>query len=213
VPNSEVPRIELNTDGTINLEVTVSGFDAGTPIEISGSVSQENGAVATFYSIQQMPQNGPVHVVRVSAVPPNHFATGFPITVVARAAQVWITALEAETGSGALQSRVVSEPLQAAWNVNSANWAVTWPGQNSPAPWPSQSAQQSWPATSLIHHGTWWDRVKGDALDEVMGGRSGHPFGPGAVQLPRGPNGRRKVRAGRADQCRTGPLALSGLRT
>ncbi len=171
MPFSEVPRVELNQDGTINLVVTVSGFAAGTPIELSGHVSQENGAVATFCSVQEMPQNGPLSVPRLSAVPPNNFEAGFAITVVARAALVWITALEADRDSGALQSRVLSDPLQAAWKVNNAQWAVSWPGQESPADWASQSAQQSPSATTLIRHGTWWDRVKGDPLDAVMGGR------------------------------------------
>jgi hypothetical protein len=167
MPNSEVPRIELNQDGTLNLVVNVYGFDPGTPIEISGQVTQDNGAVATFYNVQPMPQSGPVLVPRLSAVPDKKFAAGFPITVVARAAQVWITALEADNDSAALQSRVVSNPLQAAWKGNDAQWAVSWPGQNAPAVWEPQSA----PKTNLIPHGTWWDRRKDDPLDEVMGGR------------------------------------------
>src|ERR1700734_2617996 len=171
MPNSEVPRIELNQDGTINLVVDVSGFDPGTPIEISGQVTQENGAVATFYNVQPMPQSGSVLVPRLSAVPDKSFVAGFPVTVVARAAQVWITSLEADTGSAALQSRVVSNPLQAAWKGNGASWAVSWPGQNAPAVWQTQSAAQSSSApaaqpssgpssessaeTNLIPHGTW----------------------------------------------------------
>src|SRR5215472_11367113 len=99
MPNSEVPRVELNHDGTINLEVAVYGFAPGTPIEISGHVTQDNGAVATFNSVQEMPASGPVPVTRVSAVPPNTFVAGFPITVVARAAQVWITALAPVAGA------------------------------------------------------------------------------------------------------------------
>lgn len=170
MPYSQVPRIELNQDGTINLLVNVSGFDPGTPIEISGQATQDNGAVATFYSVQKMPPSGPLYVARLSAVPPNNFAAGFPITVVARAAQVWITALEADTDSGALQGRVFPDPLQAAWKENTAQWAVSWPGQEAPAVWQSQPAQPSPPATTLIRHGTWRDRGKHDPLDAVMEG-------------------------------------------
>src|SRR6516225_10071000 len=50
-PHSAVSRVELNHDDTINLVVNVYGFDAGTPIEISGQATQTNGAVATFYSV------------------------------------------------------------------------------------------------------------------------------------------------------------------
>lgn len=133
MPNSEVPRVELNHDGTVNLVVNVYGFDPGTPIEISGHVIQENGAIAPFYSVQEMPQSGSIIVARLPAVPPSNFAAGFPITVIARAAQVWITSLEADTGTGALQSSVFSDPLQAAWISDNRNWAVSRPAFDVPA--------------------------------------------------------------------------------
>ena len=168
MPNSAVSRIELNQDGTINLMVDVYGFDPGAPVEISGQATQENGAVATFYSVQKMPPSGPVPITHLSVVPPNTFTAGFPITVVARAAQVWITTLGEDADS--LGSRVVSTPLQAAWKENDAQWAVSWPGQESAVPWQSQSAQQSPPATTLIRRGTGRDQAKRDPLDAVMEG-------------------------------------------
>jgi len=181
MPNSAVPRITLNQDGTITLHVAVYNFDEGTPIEISGQATQANGAVATFYSVQEMPAGGEkgveLQLPPVAAVPPNTFVAGFPITVVARAAVAWITTLEADLGSGDpggsgnSQGRAVSGTLTAAWKENNANWAVAWTGQTSPAVWQSQAAQQSPPATTLIHHGTWWDRVKRDPLDVAMEGR------------------------------------------
>lgn len=54
--NSEVPRIELGPDGsTLTLYVRVDGFAPGTPVEISGYATQDNGAIVTFYDIQQTP--------------------------------------------------------------------------------------------------------------------------------------------------------------
>jgi hypothetical protein len=54
--NSEVPRIELSPDGsTLTLYVRVDGFAPGTPVEISGYATQDNGAIVTFYDIQQIP--------------------------------------------------------------------------------------------------------------------------------------------------------------
>jgi len=54
--NSEVPRIELSPDGsTLTLYVKVDGFAPGTPVEISGYATQDNGAIVTFYDIQQIP--------------------------------------------------------------------------------------------------------------------------------------------------------------
>src|SRR6516165_1016177 len=105
MPNSEVPRVELKPDGTINLEVNVYGFGAGTPIEISGQATQTNGAVATFYSVQEMPANSGIGatliVESISPVPPKKFVEGFTITVIARAAEAWITTLEEDTNAAA----------------------------------------------------------------------------------------------------------------
>ena len=49
MPFSEVPRIELSQDGTVTFYVNVGGFQVGTPVEISGYATQDNGAVATFH--------------------------------------------------------------------------------------------------------------------------------------------------------------------
>jgi hypothetical protein len=181
MPYSAVPKITLNEDDTITLEVNVKGFNVGTPVEISGQATQTNGAVAAFYSVQEMTANsgqGTVLTVGpIPAAPGPAFAAGFPITVVARAAEAWITILEADpTGgsgnpqaqtasgdpqtqavSGDSQPQAVSGTSKAAWKENYANWAVAWPGQTSPA-------------TTLIRRGTWGGRVKRDPLDAAMGG-------------------------------------------
>src|SRR5690348_14593383 len=100
IPNSHsaVSRVELNEDDSINLAIDVYGFDEGTQIELSGQVIQDNGAIATFYDVQEMPANGgkeaTLPVTSISAVRPNKFVKGFPITVVARAAEVWIRKLD-----------------------------------------------------------------------------------------------------------------------
>ena len=142
--NSEVPRIELNEDGTINLVVNLYGFNVGAPVEISGSVTQQNGAVASFYSVQRMPDPpypdtpSVVPLGPVASVGLNAFDAGDPVTVVARAAQVWITTLGKDGSSGATTSHVLTTsptPLKAAWNGNGAQWAVAWDGQDKPAAW------------------------------------------------------------------------------
>jgi hypothetical protein len=56
MPRSEVPRIELNKNGTITA-TAIPNFDEGTPIEISGQATQAMGSV-TFYSVQIMPRHG-----------------------------------------------------------------------------------------------------------------------------------------------------------
>jgi Animal haem peroxidase len=175
--NSQVPRVELNKDGTINLVVDVYGIDPGASVEISGHATQENGAVATFYRVQEMPENSTAIGVKSVPVGANEFTPGFPITVVARAAEVWITTLEPDKNSGALRSRVTrSGPLKAAWKANGYGQAVFQPRQET------QSAETS-ADTTLLRHGTWWDRRKDDSLGVVMGGRFTRlfPYLPGAT--------------------------------
>ena len=94
----KVPKIQLKND-TITLEVELDGFDEGTPVEISGQATQDNGAVATFYSVQEMPatSGGEATVTVESAVEPNTFDADSPVTVVARAAAVWINTLDPDT--------------------------------------------------------------------------------------------------------------------
>jgi hypothetical protein len=170
----KVPKITLNKDHSITLYVRIFDFETGTPVEISGQATQANGAVATFYSVLEMPDSGAdgavLEVPSVMAAPPNNFAAGFPITVIARAAAAWITTLEADP-EGLLAATTDSAPPKAAWKENHANWAVSWPEQKFAAVWPSELTQPSSPAAGLNRHGTWWDRRKADRLDVVMGGR------------------------------------------
>jgi hypothetical protein len=160
--NSEVPRIELNQDDTISIKVEVDGIKVGTPVEVSGHATQENGAVATFYSVQELPSNRAVWVKSIPAADSrNTFKAGFPITVVARAAEAWVTMLGAEEGSvGALTGISGSSvTIKGAWKSNSYEWAV----------YPSEEASAD--TSTLLRHGTWWDRKKAEPLDVVMGGR------------------------------------------
>ena len=91
--NSEVPRIELSPDGsTLTLYVRVDGFAPGTPVEISGYATQDNGAIVTFYDIQQIPNGsgqtsaawgGPATAAGAPATP----AAGAPATPAASGQQ------------------------------------------------------------------------------------------------------------------------------
>ena len=94
--HSWVPNIELNQDGTISLYLTVEGFDEGTLIELSGQATQTNGAVASFYSVQAVPAlTGKRAAMEVKAVRTvKTFVAANPITVIARAAEVWITTMQ-----------------------------------------------------------------------------------------------------------------------
>jgi hypothetical protein len=175
MPLSAVRQVTLNKDDTITLSVEVYNFDEDSLIEISGQATQANGAVATFYSIQPVPADSgeePTLIVE-TAVPPNKFVAGFPITVVARAAEVWITTLEPEMDPGVLPklgSHPDSAPPTAGWKKNNSFPALYLPTKPSQQAQESQSAETPSP-TTLTWHGTWWDRRKDDRLDVVMEGR------------------------------------------
>jgi hypothetical protein len=126
--HSWVPTVELNKDGTISLNVTVEGFGQGTLIELSGQATQANGAVASFYSVQTVPapsqqgKGSPMDVKSVRTVKP--FVEAEPITVVARAAEVWITTLQ----PGADASWQPDPGVQASWTSTSDGTALCLPG-------------------------------------------------------------------------------------
>jgi hypothetical protein len=128
--NGEVARVHLNADDTISLEVSVHGFDEGTPIEISGQAIQANGAIASFYSVQEMPahdeEEGATLTLRsIPPIPPNRFDAGFPITVVTRVAQTGITILSANTQSaGSVSAAPGSGLLHDAWEPDSYSLAL-----------------------------------------------------------------------------------------
>ncbi len=140
MPDSQVPRVELNPDGSINIKVTVYGFDGGTPVELSGQATQTNGAVATFYQVQATPPHSgetvDLWVSSIAPVPPNKFDVGFPITVVLRATEAWITSLDRDATPTGVVSEIVGSAgsagsaLNGAWTSNSYGWAVApSPGQ------------------------------------------------------------------------------------
>lgn len=143
-PLSKVNRIELNEKNqTISLQVGLDGFYEDSPIEISGQATQPNGTVATFYAIRTMPkavqkadgtpEEAVVTVTSVSAVPPNKFDPEMPITVVSRAAEVWITTLDKEDGIRPEEDGSSPEKVQPAWTAKTYSFAVCEPGKAPPS--------------------------------------------------------------------------------
>jgi hypothetical protein len=137
VPLNKVNNIRLNQDNTISLDVSVDGFDVNSPIQISGEATQTNGAVASFYAVKTVPppdgNNQMVVTVESAQVSSQKsFVATDPITVVARAAEVWITTL----GQDGEFDANVSSGVQAAWKMKSFDYAIGQPGQH-PAGWSS----------------------------------------------------------------------------
>lgn len=115
MPDSQVPTITLNQDGTINIQVDVYGFEAGTPIKISGQATQESGAVASFYSVQAVPphaddENAVMWVKNVPVVAPKQFDPHFDATITVEAAQTWTVEMKGNADPVAI-SRAPGEPV------------------------------------------------------------------------------------------------------
>jgi hypothetical protein len=154
---SEVPRIELNQNGTVTFFVNIGGFRVNTPVEISGFATQTNGATATFRNVQPMPPEsapGAGAIVVVTSVPVigPAFTAQDPIMVVAQAADVWVTKLDQDTGQ-VLSQAIIEAKAQnaqmnpkAAWNSDGTTYhsmfaSTAPPGpewQQAPAPPPAE---------------------------------------------------------------------------
>jgi hypothetical protein len=133
VPYSEVPRIELNQDGTVTFFVNIGGFRLGTPVEISGYASQTNGATATFRWVEPMPPEyapgqGAIVVVKSVPVIQGTFTAADPIMVVAKAADVWSTTLNQDTGNQLAPAIVAAKAAyqqlnpRASWNSDGTTY-------------------------------------------------------------------------------------------
>jgi hypothetical protein len=157
MPLSWVFGIELQANGTLTLNVRVSGFAPSVPVEISGYVSQSNGAVATFYDVQNMP-NAPgdaeMDVLNVQTAS-EAFHPDLPFTVITRAADVWISKLSKDgtfqpsDGPGTNATKAAWKSSQDAYQstlITSKTASLL--GQSSPSWQPSTPAPQVPPAAS-----------------------------------------------------------------
>ena len=104
-------------NGKITFSVGVYEFKAGEPVEISGYATQTNGAFVNIYQIVQVPVMADPAVDVTVAVPANpqsrkQFDPNEQITVVIRAAKVWVTVLGSNPQIG---SEAVSSGSPITW--------------------------------------------------------------------------------------------------
>jgi hypothetical protein len=92
--NSYVTRADFQNEVMV-FSVQLEGFNVGEAVELSGSATQNNGALASFYGIQTVPALNPQGLAELtlSAAPSAPFREGEDVTVVLRAAKVWVTVL------------------------------------------------------------------------------------------------------------------------
>ena len=76
------------------LTVQVDEFVTNESLEISGYVTQHGGAIATVFAVQTVTRNPDGSATMyVTATPAQGFQEGYDVTVVLRAARVWVTVL------------------------------------------------------------------------------------------------------------------------
>jgi hypothetical protein len=95
--NSYVTRADFQNEVMV-FSVQLQGFNVGEAVELSGSATQNNGALASFYDIQTISavDSKGIAQLTVSATPSAPFMEGEDVTVVLRAAKVWVTVLGEE---------------------------------------------------------------------------------------------------------------------
>jgi hypothetical protein len=95
--NSYVTNVEIDNDSTIKVSLDVDAFMPGELVEISGYVAQNHGAFATFNEFKTITTKlGDTANLTVTATPcptSNEFQKGQAVTVLLRAAKVWVTVL------------------------------------------------------------------------------------------------------------------------
>ena len=111
-----VTKVTLQND-TITFSVGVYGFDAGEPVEISGYATQTNGAFVNIYQIKQVPDMAdPAVDVTVDPQSGQQFSQDDEITVVIRAAKVWVTVLGSTPPQEGLGAETRSADASITWD-------------------------------------------------------------------------------------------------
>jgi hypothetical protein len=126
--------------GQLLLTVQVDEFVAGESLEISGYATQHGGALATAFDIQNVIRNRDGSATMyVTAKSSQAFQEGYDITVVLRAARVWMTVLrqQGEPPTGILERPPAEEGT--VWDsVRATGWETvsgspTWIAGGTPA--------------------------------------------------------------------------------
>ena len=104
-------------NGKITFSVGVYEFKAGEPVEISGYATQTNGAFVNIYQIKQVPDMAdPAVDVTVDPQSGQQFSQDDEITVVIRAAKVWVTVLGSTPPQEGLGAETRSADASITWD-------------------------------------------------------------------------------------------------
>jgi hypothetical protein len=122
----------------IVLTVKIEGFTTGERLELSGYATQDGGGFAVFNGLQVVPAPTPDNKITmyVTSVSSQNFQNGSPVTVVLRAARVWVSVLK-ESQSGQKPGRVytgLAQPGQQHPAAEGTTWNDVITAENPAAP-------------------------------------------------------------------------------
>ena len=108
----------------IVLTVRVDNFQPGESLEISGQATQNGGAYAAFNETQSVPERNPdgTAYIYVTATPSQAFEEGRNVTVVLRAAKVWLTVLGESPPEQGVVGHVDPAGDGSTWSYIHAMW-------------------------------------------------------------------------------------------
>ena len=108
----------------IVLAIRVNEYPENEVLEISGYATQSNGALAVFNDIKAVPKPNPdgSDYMYVEAAPSQGFKKGQAVTVVLRAAKVWVTVLGDSPPKQGVPVPRVGAGDGSTWNYIKAQW-------------------------------------------------------------------------------------------
>jgi hypothetical protein len=192
--HSQVPKVVLTTNGKIIVTGQVVGFSVGKSVEVSGYITQTNGAYIPFsYMTDVLPPSNPGDPPQVTAtIDSANLNEQDDVTVIMRVSETWPSVLDRDDPDP-------TTGIQAAWKPKSGLAFDVWGAPNTnaaeasnqlqlPGAVPRQSlgdaatsrigtSSYRWSGSEIsdLYHGRWWDRVslirKDDLADSVISGR------------------------------------------
>jgi hypothetical protein len=128
---SHVTSVHLLKDGTVQVNVLFDGFRAGEPVEITGYLTQTDGAYSAFYLYTTAPNPTPpqtwVTVPVTIDAGIEYLRPSDHLTVVTKVAKVWPTVLASKPAGTTSGGDVIPPPPGTV-----ATWEAVPPPEGSP---------------------------------------------------------------------------------
>jgi hypothetical protein len=178
--HSQVPKVVITDGGEIIVTGEVLGFEIGKRVEVSGYITQTNGAYVPFSQMANVksPTNGALPFV-TAEIKSADLDPQKDITVVMRVSERWPSVLVSagpDPTTGVQASWKPKNGLTFNWDPSNPGTAAVrselqLPGTSRIGP---SSYRWSGSEISELRHGRWWDRIdliKDDLADAAIAGR------------------------------------------